>query len=122
MSRDDPHARRGRVDEGVADHELLEDVVLDRPRELLLCHALLLGRDDVQGQDRQHGAVHRHRHTDVAERDVLEQDAHVEDAVDGDAGHADVGRDAGVVASHSRGAWAGRRRRQPLLAGGQVAR
>jgi hypothetical protein len=26
---DDPHARRGREDVGVADHELLEDVVLD---------------------------------------------------------------------------------------------
>ena len=32
---DDPHRRRGRVDVGVADHELLEDVVLDGPGELL---------------------------------------------------------------------------------------
>jgi hypothetical protein len=41
---DDPHARRRRVDVGVADHELLEDVVLDGPRELLRLHPLLLGR------------------------------------------------------------------------------
>ena len=33
---DDPHRRPGRVDIGVADHELLEDVVLDRARELVL--------------------------------------------------------------------------------------
>ena len=30
----DPHARLGRIDVGVADHELFEDVVLDRPAEL----------------------------------------------------------------------------------------
>ena len=33
---DDPHARCGRIDVGVADHELFEDVVLDGPGELLL--------------------------------------------------------------------------------------
>ena len=32
----DPHARLGRVDVGVPDHELLEDVVLDGPVELVL--------------------------------------------------------------------------------------
>ena len=52
----------GRVDVGVADHELFEDVVLDGPGELLLGDALLLGGDDVAGQDRQHRAVHGHRH------------------------------------------------------------
>ena len=45
---DDPHARLRRVDVGVADHELLEDVVLDGPRELLRLHPLLLGRGDVE--------------------------------------------------------------------------
>ena len=44
---DDPHARLGRIDVGVADHELLEDVVLDRPAELVLGDALLLRGDDV---------------------------------------------------------------------------
>ena len=51
---DDPHARLGRVDVGVADHELLEDVVLDGPRELLRLNPLLLGRSDVERQHRQH--------------------------------------------------------------------
>ena len=42
----------GRIDVRVADHELLQDVVLDRPGELLARHALLFGRDDEAGQRR----------------------------------------------------------------------
>ena len=41
---DDPHARLGRVDVGVADHELLEDVVLDGPAELVLARRPALRR------------------------------------------------------------------------------
>ena len=48
----DPHARLGRVDVGVADHELLEDVVLDGPAELGLVDALLLAGHDEDGQAR----------------------------------------------------------------------
>ena len=49
---DDAHARLGRVDVGVADHELFEDVVLDRPGELLLLHALLLpGHDELNREE-----------------------------------------------------------------------
>ena len=58
---DDPHRRLGRIDVGVADHELFEDVVLDGPGELLRRHALLFGGHHVQRQDRQHRTVHRHR-------------------------------------------------------------
>ena len=42
----DAHAGLWRVDVGVAHHELLEDVVLDSARELLLLHALLFGSGD----------------------------------------------------------------------------
>ena len=87
----------GRIDIGVADHELLEDVVLDGPGELLLLHALLFGGDDVAGEDRQHGAVHRHRDGDLVERDAVEEDLHVLDRVDRHAGLADVADDAGIV-------------------------
>ena len=90
--------RRRRVDVRVPDHELLEDVVLDRAGELLRRHAGLLGGDDVHGQRRQHGAVHRHRHGHLAEVDAVEQDLHVLDGVDGHAGEADVARRALVVA------------------------
>ena len=58
---DDPHRRLGGIDVRVAHHELFEDVVLDGARELPRLHALLLGRHDVEGEDRQHGAVHGHR-------------------------------------------------------------
>ena len=98
MSADDAHRRLGRVDVGVADHELLQDVVLDGPAQLLLRHALLFGRDHVAGEHRQHRAVHRHRHADLVERDAVEQDLHVLDRVDRHAGLADVAGDARVVA------------------------
>src|SRR5690606_32615657 len=43
---DDPHRGFGRVDVSVADHELLEDVVLDGPREFGARTALLLAGND----------------------------------------------------------------------------
>ncbi len=95
---DDAHRRPGRVDIGVADHELLQDVVLDRAREPVLRHALLLGGDDVAGQDRQDRAVHRHRHAHFVERDAGEQDFHVLDRIDRHTGLADVARDPRMVA------------------------
>ena len=94
----DAHARLGRVDVGVADHELLEDVVLDGPAQLLLHHALFFGRDHVARQHRQHGAVHRHRDADLVERYAVEQDLHVLDRVDRDAGLAHVASHTRVVA------------------------
>ena len=54
---DDPHRRRGRIDVGVADHELLENVVLDGSAQLLRRHALLFGGNDKEGHDR--AAPHR---------------------------------------------------------------
>lgn len=95
--RDDSHTRLRRVDVGVTNHELLEDVVLDRPGELLGLDALLLGGHHIEGQDRQHGAVHGHGHAHLVQRNAGEQLAHVIDGVDGHTGHADVTGDAGIV-------------------------
>ena len=117
----DPHARRRRVDVGVADHELLEDVVLDGPAELVLAHALLLGRHDVAGQHRQHGPVHGHRHADLVEGDVVEEDLHVLDRVDGHAGHAHVALHPGVVAVVAPVGGEVEGHREAGLPGGQVA-
>ena len=72
------------------------------PDELVLRHALLLGRHDVARQHRQHGAVHGHRHAHLVERDAVEQDLHVLDGVDGHARLADVADHArmiGIVAA-----------------------
>ena len=109
------------VDVGVADHELLEDVVLDRAGELLGRHALLLGGHDVEGEDRQHRAVHRHRHRHLVERDAGEQRAHVVDRIDRDPGHADIARDAGVVGIVAPVGGEVEGHRQALLPGREVA-
>ena len=93
----DPHARRRRVDVGVADHELLEDVVLDGPAELVLGHPLLLGRHHVAGQHGEHGPVHGHGDADPVQGDVGEEDVGVLHRVDGHPGHADVALHPGVV-------------------------
>jgi hypothetical protein len=72
------------------------------PESLSWLHALLFGGDDVAGEDRQHRAVHRHRHRHLVERDAVEQDLHVFDRVDRHAGLADVAghaRMVGVVAA-----------------------
>ena len=117
---DDAHARRGRVDVGVADHELFEDVVLDRPRELVLAHTLLLGGDDVTREHRQDRAVHRHRHRHLVERDAVEEDLHVLDGVDRDARLADVADDARMVAVVAAVRREIERDRQPHLPGREV--
>ena len=93
----DLHRRLGRIDIGIPHHELFENVVLDRACQLFLGNALLLGGDDVAGEDRQHGAVHRHRNRHLVERDAVEENLHVLDRVDRHAGLADVARHAGII-------------------------
>ena len=73
-------------------------------------HPLLLGRHDVEREHRQHGAVHRHRHRHLVERDAVEELPHVVDRVDRDPGHADVARRPAGGRSRSRGGWPGRTR------------
>jgi len=67
---DDTHRGVGRINIGIADHKLLEDVVLDRPGELGLSDALFLGRDHIERQDWQNSSAHRHRHAGLVERDT----------------------------------------------------
>ena len=94
----DAHAGRRRVDIGIADHELFQNVVLNGSAEFVLAHALLFRRHHITGQHRQHGAVHGHGHADLVQRDLVEQDFHVLDRIDGHAGLADVTRHARMVA------------------------
>ena len=117
----DPHRRFGRINIGVADHELLQDVVLDGAIQLGLRNAGFLGGDDEEGEAGDDGAVHRHRNRHLIERDAVEQDLHVLHAVDGDAGLTNIARHARVI----RIIAAMRRQiegdRKPLLSGRQVA-
>ena len=118
---DDAHRRRGRIDVGVADHELLENVVLNGSAQLFRRHALLFGGHDVEGHDRQHRAVHGHRHRHLIERDLVEEDLHVEDRVDGHAGFAHIAGHAFVIAvvAAMRGQIEGHR--ETFLPGGKIA-
>src|SRR3546814_14802859 len=59
---------------------------------------LLLARDDEEGEDRNHRAVHRHADRHLVERDAVEQYLHILDAVDRDPRLADVADDAPMVA------------------------
>ena len=92
------------------------------PASCVLGDALLLGRDDVAREHRQHGAVHRHRHGHLVERDAVEEDLHVLDGVDRDARLADVADDARVVAVVAAVGGEVERDRQAHLPGGEVLR
>ncbi len=118
---DDLHRRQRRIDVGVADHELLEDVVLDGPGQLRRLHALLLGGDDIERQDRQDRSVHGHRHGHFVERDPVEQHPHVGDRIDGHAGHAHIARHAWIVGVVAAMGGQVERHRKTLLARRQVA-
>ena len=118
---DDPHAGRRRIDVGVPDHELLQNVVLDRAGELGVGYALFFGGGDIERQHRQHRAVHGHGHAHLIERDAAEQGAHVQDRVDRHPRHADVARHPRVVAVVAAVGGQVESDRQPLLTGGEVA-
>jgi hypothetical protein len=94
---DNAHGAMRRIDVGVANHEFLEDVVLDGAGEFLRGNALLFGGDDVEGHDREDGAVHGHGDRPLIKGDLVEEDLHVFDGIDSDSGFADVTGDAGVI-------------------------
>ncbi len=102
---DQLHRGLGRVDVGAARGVLLEQVVLHRAADLAPGHALLLGHDQVEGeQDRRRG-VDGHRGRDAVERDAVEQAAHVGDRRDRHADAPDLAarqRVVGVVADLGR--------------------
>ena len=87
----------GRIDVGVADHELFQNVVLNGSAQVLGGDALLFGGHDIERHDRQNRAVHGHRDGHLPQRDLVEEDLHVFDRIDGHAGLADIARDALVV-------------------------
>ena len=118
--RTDPHARLRRIDVRVADHELLQDVVLDGAGELRARDALLLTGDDEAREHRQHGAVHRHRHRHLVERHAVEEDLHVLDGVDRDPRLADVADDTRMIRVVAAVGGEVEGDREPHLPGGEV--
>jgi hypothetical protein len=118
---DDPHRGRRRIDVGVAHHEFFQNVVLNGAREFFRRHALFLGSRNEQREDRQHRAVHGHRHAHLVERNAREQRAHVIDRIDRHAGHADVAGDARMIRIVAAMGGKIERDREALLSGGEVA-
>ena len=118
--RDDPHRSGRRVDVSVADHELLQNVVLNGPGQLGHRNALLLGGDDVERHHRQHRAVHRHRHAHRVERDAGEEGPHIVDRIDRDARHPDVAGHARMIRIVAAVSGEIEGDRQPLLTRGEI--
>ena len=82
---DELERRLHREDPGVLGHVFLEDVVLDGALQLGRGHPLLLGRGDEEAPEDRGGAVDRHRHRDLIERDPGEEGLHVGQRADRDA-------------------------------------
>ena len=91
------------------------------PGQLLPADALLLGGDNITGQDRQDRAVHGHRHRHLVERNTAEQHLHVEDQVHRHTGHADVADNPGMVGIIAAMGRQIESDRQSLLARRQIA-
>ena len=94
----DAHAGLWWVNIGITHHELFQNVVLNGTAELVLAHALLFRRHHIACQHGQHCAVHRHRHTNLVQRNTVEQDFHVFYTVNGHTRLAHVTRYTRVVA------------------------
>ncbi len=94
---DQPHRGRGREDELLLRGVLLEDVVLQRPAQLIHRHALFLGGGDVERPQDRRRAVDGHAGRDFAQRDAVEQNFHVLERTDGDAALAELAQRFGRV-------------------------
>ena len=99
---DQPQRRLGREDVGPARQVFLDDVVLDRARELVARGALLVGDRDVERQQPCGRRVDRHRRVHLVERDAGEQRPHVADVRDRHADLADLALGQLVVAVVAR--------------------
>jgi hypothetical protein len=84
-----PHRGPGREDVVPARDVLLEDVVLHRAAEAVAGHALRLGDQLVEQQQKRRRRVDRHRRRHLAERDAVQQELHVGERVDRHAGTSD---------------------------------
>ena len=118
---DDAHGHLRRIDVGVANHELFQNIVLDRTCHDLFVNALLLARDNEEREDRQNRAVHRHGDGHLVERDTREQDVHIQHGADRNARLAHVADNARVVRVISAMRREVKCNRKALLTCGEVA-
>ena len=119
--RHNPHAGLGRVDVGIAHHELLQNVVLNGSLEGRRGYALFFCCDDVKGQDGQDGPVHGHGDGHLVQGNAVKQDFGILDAVYGDACFSDVPLHPRVVGVVPAVGGQVKGDAESFLAGGQVS-
>ena len=81
---DDLQRGTWREDPRMLRHVLLEDVVLDRPSDLLERYSLLLSGDEQEAVEHHRRPIDRHGDGHLVQRDSVEQRLHVGEARDGD--------------------------------------
>ena len=117
---DDAHGRRWRVDVRIPHHELLENVVLNGPRQLCGLDALFFCRNDVKRQNGQDRSVHRHAHGHAIQRNPFEQALHILNRINRNPRHANVSGNPGMVAVVATVRCQVKRHAQALLARSQI--
>ena len=70
--RDNSHAWLGRVNIGVAHHELFQNVILDRARELFLLDALFFSGSNIKRENGEDRPVHRHGYAHFIQWNFIE--------------------------------------------------
>ena len=118
---DDSHRRLRRIDVGVADHELFENVVLNGPGQFLRRYTLFLSSHHVEREDREHCTVHRHRDRHAPQVDTGEELSHIQNRVDRHPRHTDIALHARVVRVVPAVGGQIECHRQTLLSGREVA-
>ena len=118
---DDAHGHGRRINVRIADHEFLQNIILNRPGQNGFIDALLDPGGNEEGQNREDGAVHRHGNGHLIERNPVEENVHVEHGADGNARFPDVADDARIVRIVTAVRRKVKRDGKPFLPGGKVS-
>ena len=79
---DDLHRELRRIDVRVTYHKLLQNIVLYSTSHLFELGSLLQTSIDVEGEDREHSAVHGHRYGHLVQRNTCKQYLHILERAD----------------------------------------
>ncbi len=93
----DTHGHIRRINIRITDHELFQNIILNRTRHDALVYALFLAGKDVKSQNWQYGAIHCHGNGHLIQRNTAEQNTHIENGINSNAGFADIAHDARIV-------------------------
>lgn len=118
---DDTHGHGRRIDVGVADHEFLQDIVLDGALEDFPIYPLLNAGADEESQDGKHGAIHSHGYGHLVQRDTVKEDIHIQHRAYRYACLAHIAYYAGVIRIVAPVRRKVECNGQPLLSGSQVS-